>query len=1190
MFAGEARALPPDADGDGWDTTTSTPVDCDDTNPAVNPAASEDGLDEVDDDCDGSVLIHRVYGSSMNSLVTNDFTLGSGATQITTGPEGVVRFIPGATATMTGTYGLPFPTGRFTVVLRVAAKTGSPSCSLTVASTSMAASTRTFNTVGTHSFSFPGVLPGDTVGTYTIACTSGFGALTIDWLTVQNGPYVWAPLNDIGSAAETMGLPGMGRQSVVRASHGAAGTLGALAFVGSDVGGMAWSSDSLTWTTANGRVGEWTNGGQYGVWEVWALDESSLADQDVVVLTGDKDTAERGGLWYTEHLDAPDQSWVLVDDSIGASKHFDDCASFGTTKPLGSGQLIVNHPDDTAGNVFLLASQAPASRGLWFWDKSTTTAPAAPYFAASLPDGLPSALAFDSSGEWLLVGYRPLVGVGVEGGALYVCPRDFDAASGTDECQLVASDSDTTWSGDVRDIEADPTTAGRFFVADGGRRPDGSADGCTAEESTVFVVDVSGSWPSPTAMIADTDDPTPDMVPDWAAVSGATAYYDSEGCFNNDDGTDVYGELVPPDGSAGEEHEVVSVAVDPSGEWLFAFYRQGDSKRSYGCVRTFRAAIDHVETEATPWMPLQGWELGHMNFHPDGGGEDTHAYPRRGSVLVTGASGPFNSFQVAEPLLEVWGATGTHDAAFVYREGESPDLLVGGNFLWTLPSLTTSGAVGWDTPWPVDGVGDPDPTSDVLDELQIELAWDGESPVFQDSTAESLAVCPGCAQYGAGVLDLVLAAGVGDYKMARLYGQPASTPRPAADRSCEAHMLTPAGKDVSIWKGDSAHPAQAWMSLVSQDSDTDSGRDRGLLYLADVTTDAWCWDGVEAGGIAVDNFLKDVWTGGAVGADNRWELHCEDGGEIAEDAGTPASYWDACDQNGAAADPPWNLGASGVGHVVALTALGDATAVLGATPGAEPPPSTVTSGEGLWLATFDAVDGIAYDHVDLSPASVDFPNGACTEADFFEWSGQNAVALDPSSSPTGVVDLVVTSRSCGVAEVTFDATAGPPLSGAWSALDLGSDCSIADNLIRGASFSRDGRWLLVYGGPSGGVCALDRWDATADFVEVIHPTELDIQIQSVLPHPHVDDAFFVGGFWANGAADAPGVYLLQRRYRPTDGTWGWGSRRLSGDDLEHGTVADLDWGTGVSPITSAMQHLYVTTLGGGFWDLAVSRE
>lgn len=142
LLVGPRAAQAADTDGDGWDDTTSTPVDCDDSNSAIHPHAAEDGTDDVDEDCDGSPLIHRIYTQGMTSLADSEFTYGSGVSRISS-PDNLLRFTVGANGTITMVDDLPFDTGAFTVVLRVAAVSGGPStCYLKVTSTSMAETTK----------------------------------------------------------------------------------------------------------------------------------------------------------------------------------------------------------------------------------------------------------------------------------------------------------------------------------------------------------------------------------------------------------------------------------------------------------------------------------------------------------------------------------------------------------------------------------------------------------------------------------------------------------------------------------------------------------------------------------------------------------------------------------------------------------------------------------------------------------------------------------------------------------------------------------------------------------------------------------------------------------------------------------------------------------------------------------------
>lgn len=143
--------------------------------------------------------------------------------------------------------------------------------------------------------------------------------------------------------------------------------------------------------------------------------------------------------------------------------------------------------------------------------------------------------------------------------------------------------------------------------------------------------------------------------------------------------------------------------------------------------------------------------------------------------------------------------------------------------------------------------------------------------------------------------------------------------------------------------------------------------------------------------------------------------------------------------------------------------------------------------------------------------------------------------------------------------------------------------------------------VLSLGGPTtrsasgtiseyGGVCAIDTWSGNTMY-EAVGGDKLDIQIHAVMPHPHLDDTFYVGGIWASGATRAPGLFALQRRYRPDTSppVWAWAFRSITGDDLEHRKIMDIDWGTGAST-SDALQHLYLTAAGGGFWDATIQAE
>ena len=63
-----------DADGDGYAESPTgsgcqgcpAAADCDDGDQTINPGMAEDGIGFVDEDCDGSTMIHRTWVSGMD--------------------------------------------------------------------------------------------------------------------------------------------------------------------------------------------------------------------------------------------------------------------------------------------------------------------------------------------------------------------------------------------------------------------------------------------------------------------------------------------------------------------------------------------------------------------------------------------------------------------------------------------------------------------------------------------------------------------------------------------------------------------------------------------------------------------------------------------------------------------------------------------------------------------------------------------------------------------------------------------------------------------------------------------------------------------------------------------------------------------------------------------------------------------
>ena len=411
---------------------------------------------------------------------------------------------------------------------------------------------------------------------------------------------------------------------------------------------------------------------------------------------------------------------------------------------------------------------------------------------------------------------------------------------------------------------------------------------------------------------------------------------------------------------------------------------------------------------------------------------------------------------------------------------------------------------------------------------------------------------------------------------------------------------------MSIWPGDANSIAQAWMALNPQDSSSvlDTKAARGLMYLDDLSQDdRWCWDAMTTSGtdgLTNGNYIRDSWNSstGLPGTDGLYEMQCQDSSLIAAYSGgaIPGEWLDACVQT--TVMDPYNMADADMGQVRSLAPFDDAATLAAAAPGEDVGVST-TVGEGLWIIRYTGVTGLSYQHIAFPSAGL-HGGSTCTEDDFFEWTSQVKVVFHSVNFSTGYIRVFLSSRNadCGVAEVVLDPTgAAAPV---WTAVNLalGPDtCDIDNSQLRGVSLSRDGRWLMAFGGPhttsaGGGVCAVDLKTSYATFNAVGGATE-DLQFEEVLPHPHVDDTFFAVGYWSNGVTSDPGVYLIERRWRfgTFGGSWQWRSRRLSGDDLEQRTVLDLDWGAGFDATGAGLlRHLYLATAGGGPIDGTVEVE
>lgn len=96
---------------------------------------------------------------------------------------------------------------------------------------------------------------------------------------------------------------------------------------------------------------------------------------------------------------------------------------------------------------------------------------------------------------------------------------------------------------------------------------------------------------------------------------------------------------------------------------------------------------------------------------------------------------------------------------------------------------------------------------------------------------------------------------------------------------------------------------------------------------------------------------------------------------------------------------------------------------------------------------------------------------------------------------------------------------------------------------------------------------------------------------SLLPHPHVQDLYFVGTVASTGCEYCDpllplGVYLLQRRTNPGDSVGVWSFVRAVADDLGYPQITAIEWGSADGD--EHLDQLYLATSGGGMWEAEVS--
>lgn len=1031
----------------------------------------EDGLDGCDNDGDMSTAVERLYINTMDAAVVGSgfaFTLPLGAGT----PVGGVTINQGGVAErrMAFKYTLPFLTGEFTVVVDVDADTTSGGCSIDVLDSGSGTCTGTLGP-GTNVIACPSIGTNTTIQKLDVVCATGTHAITLDWLAVQNGPYIFAPMVDQNLAVQGTRAPSGGAMVVTRTDE-----YRDLMFAGSNVGGFAWSDDGESWTTANGRAQDLDSHDSLGVFEIlaWDDDDDIFTDPVMFIQTGFQ-YSSGGGMFRSDDLGS---SWEPADEgqSLGTFKLVDDCGNNGGAsdgeasqegKNVSSGKtLLLERSDggpDPRDIIYIAAGEElsngavaiPGKRGIWIKELDAGGAVCQPYAPETLPtsansavgiNAIPSALALANVAEgsneldWythLLVGYRVVAGGPgwADRTALYLCPsvqhEGWVCGDEPLECEPVVDGTGEDLTSailDVRDIEpiqVDPSAnygLPTFAIAHGGRRakpvdpaecwdPGETIPAAESPESTVLILELNQGSSSPVMDLWDTDSDA--VEPSWALdTSGAQANYvgtnGADGCIPGP--LEHSGELVAPGSVAAGS--LSSLIVDPDSQYLFAMYPQGPGVLVYGCVRVFRTEVASLAEGGSDWMPLQDWVAGAMG----GGTIAGHTAPTEtdyGPNAEQRREGVdlrgsyFAETGRSDVLAPGWAV----DGEFVDVGGERVEysLFVGGSQLWLLEAANIV-HFGWDTVR--------DPTHD-MDHVAWTLAFGGEGyPAFQDVLVNDVGACHGCDSDR----DIVFAANQ-DVKYYRTFGPVGDVPADeAADAPCAFEKTSVGGTVVDAGRfvdpDTEAEVNVVWFGGHSQVDTEDTTAIRALSVSLD-GGDSYCWDRAE--GLNKGEFYHDDlgW----------WALECSDrdwvGDEefVACDEAITPDLADVSHMDDAT-DP-------GVGTVKAIKVINARRALLVATTACVDSTGSACNtlgGGGLFIATLDPGFGIAYQHVPTDSVAWSNSGSGCADENArFSASSDPHLWVHPDTDweagGTARVYLSLhASSTCagGLAEVTFD--------------------------------------------------------------------------------------------------------------------------------------------------------------------------
>ena len=696
-----------DVDGDGYDECLPIQFfdcDCDDNNVAVNPGATEEPANGVDDDCDLADGVHQKIWEDMNDW-TSDPPTAPWSTTGTKDPDRVT-LAPGEVLSWSSSRNARF--GYIHVVIDAAtAPSGADgTCLVELTTTPIGggAPTTTSATLIAGTKAYPLSNPEVTITQVKVDCSGATGGTAgIDWLVVQNSDVPFPPATDLDVAWWDTDMPegGYNTHVVLRGGSlldGEDSPYDTL-FGAGDVSGFARYEDGTSsWVSINGDP---TVSGSFLYQDVdmnahdiaWLDDGSTDGLLLGVTANHTKNEDERGLRGQLLSSSDLGQTWTPLANGYSSGSSDPAVAATRRKNPYGKtdrpgGRLI--QPTDT-GQAFM-ASQVGGEPALVLLDSAGTLCtvdsggvlPEASNWDAGEPHDLLVALAWAqhpiSSEQIVFTGYRQRDLNTTSGEhSLFRCTWTGEpTCSDTPTCGAISGSEGL----DVADLEVGGTVTdyAHVYVADFGRRDrnDGGTSTCLDPAQSISAGDLCGPrvwrWDAKIADYTGASDTVVDIVTP-VMTTGLTYFTETP-------------------------LAVTGLNISPGTDWLTAFTGNGHAGWYSSASPAWRVSLCEAEgidssgypggcTSSAGWISLADDKYFTPGYTTaDDTDDDLDGEYQRETVLD-----PSNTW-MADQALPSWQAD-LYDGVVWQADAASPRMLIGntafGLWAWHEPS---PGALG----------------------------------------------------------------------------------------------------------------------------------------------------------------------------------------------------------------------------------------------------------------------------------------------------------------------------------------------------------------------------------------------------------------------------------------------------------------------------------------------------------------